>query len=186
MTVWPSKFKMIPPQSSRGVLFITLLWNFFSICFCLLSSSFMLKQTYNHGVLFWNKLFSWKKNHGIVAATGRLSTGNPSRKPCSFASLWSHAALPSRERLNKAGVFSFSFSNVSFYSIFFNILCLPIGPRHSLRQNAVYERPSWNVILANGNALLIFVSILRFEDKRVFPRNICIMRGFTFLYDMKH
>lgn len=177
---------MIPPQSSRGVLFITLLWNFFSICFCLLSSSFMLKQTYNHGVLFWNKPFSWKKkNHGIFATTGRLSTGNPSRKPCSFASLWSHAALPSRERLNKAGVFSFSISNVSFYS-FFNIFCLPIGPRHSLRQNAVYERPSWNFILANGNALLIFVSILRFEDKRVFPRNICIIRGFTFLYDMKH
>ena len=140
------------------------------------SSSFILKQAF----------FLKKKNHGIVAATGRLSTGNPSRKPCSFASVWSHAALHSRERLNKAGVFSFSFSNVSFYSFFFNILCLPIGPRHSLRQNAVYERPSWNVILANGNALLIFVSILRFEDKRVFPRNICIIRGFTFLYDMKH
>jgi len=72
-----------------------------------------------HQVLCWNKRIIIEfisetslflgKNCGIVAATGRLSTGSPSRTPCSFASLWSHAALPTRESLNKAGVFSFFF-----------------------------------------------------------------------------
>lgn len=34
---------------------------FFRFASALLSSSFMLKQTYNRRVLFWNKPFSWKK-----------------------------------------------------------------------------------------------------------------------------
>lgn len=130
-------FKFLLGSSKWHFDRLSLKWSLRSLpAVCFLSRChgifFRFASAYYHQVLCWNKRIiiefyseTSKKNHGIVAATGRLSTGNPSRKPCSFASVWSHAALHSRERLNKAGVFSFSFSNVSFYSFFLTFsVCL--------------------------------------------------------------